>query len=315
MVIPMPVGGMMSPDIQGPPPPEFGGRFKVIKICIALLIFCAFGQLVAGALLGTFPRLVFLLVDIVVGIFLLNHDDDFKPAYSFMMETCFSACADQCRGGMSCLSNFVLINLVSFFMGMIFDAPTAILDIFVVCNGGTHGLSLGHTTHPGGSTEPGALDSIGGNISSIESHPLPVIKSQFDHLTVTASAALVIKAICMLLANLAQSVCLFQGLRIVLDVARLRGSQAPPAWSDDDQNFAAFGPGGLGLRPGQPGRWPGGLMAMGRTNGGVGNAGRADGIGASGAGGDGGNPPPQGNMSGPAQYQPFSGQGHRLGSD
>jgi len=309
----MPVGGMMSPDVQGPPPPEFGGRFKVIKICIALLIFCAFGQLVAGALLGEFPRLVFLVVDIVVGIFLLNHDDDFKPAYSFMMETCFSACADQCRGGMSCLSNFVLINLVAFFMGMIFDAPTSILDIFVVCNGGTHGLSLGHTTHQAGPTEPGGLDPLSRNISNIEPHPTPVIKSQFDHLTVTTSAALLIKAICMLLANLAQSVCLFQGLRIVLDFARLRGSQAPPAWSDDDQNFAAFGPGGLGLRPGQPGRWPGGLMAMGRANGGVGNAGRADGVGSGGQGGDGENPPSQGIMTGQAQYQPFSGQGHRLG--
>lgn len=312
----MPVGGMVSPEVQGPPPPEFGGRFKVIKICLAFLICCAIGQLVAGALLGAFPRLVFLVVDIVVGIFLLNYDDDVKPAYSFMMETCFSACADQCRGGMSCLSNFVLINLVSFFMGMIFDAPTAILDIFVVCNGGTHGLSLGHTTRNGVSTEPGALDSISRNTSNIE-HPAHEIKSQFDHLTATASVALLIKAICMLLANLAQSVCLFQGLRIVLDFARLRSSQALPTWSDDDPNFASFGPGGLGLRPGQPGRWPGGLMAMGRANGGVsGNAGRADGTASAGPGGDGGNQPSQGNTVGQtSQYQPFSGQGHRLGSD
>merc|ERR1719379_1538089 len=62
-----------------------------------------------------------LILNTVVGIFLLNDDEHMGPIYQFMITTCCQSCAEQCRGGMSCLMTFILCNLITVVMDVLLN--------------------------------------------------------------------------------------------------------------------------------------------------------------------------------------------------
>jgi len=82
-------------------------------------------RLMAGALMGRPYSMLAssfnLILNTVVGIFLLYDDEHLGPLYRFMMQTCCQPCADQCRGGMSCLMAFVLCNLITVVMDVLLN--------------------------------------------------------------------------------------------------------------------------------------------------------------------------------------------------
>lgn len=110
------------PQLAGPPPPELAGRFQVLKTCvlafIAALVLNIFTGIFTGILnaIGSSLTLIFLCI---TGIFLMNDDDQLRPAYNFMMRTCFQPCQDQCPGGMSCLVSFGIVCFVSVVLDLI----------------------------------------------------------------------------------------------------------------------------------------------------------------------------------------------------
>lgn len=122
MVIPV---GSLGDALHGPAPPELRGRFNTIKYCVLVMIVSTILRLMAGALMGRpYPMLASsfnLILNTVVGIFLLYDDEHLGPLYRFMMQTCCQPCADQCRGGMSCLMAFVLCNLITVVMDVLLN--------------------------------------------------------------------------------------------------------------------------------------------------------------------------------------------------
>lgn len=109
--------GALGEPLFGPPPPEVRPRFQVIKYCVFAMMGAMVLRLIAGILLGRVDGVIAssfnLILNTIVGIFLLNDDEHLGPIYQFMITTCCQACADQCRGGMSCLMTFILCNLIT----------------------------------------------------------------------------------------------------------------------------------------------------------------------------------------------------------
>eukprot|EP00928_Gymnodinium_smaydae_P073256 TRINITY_DN56495_c0_g1_i2.p1 TRINITY_DN56495_c0_g1~~TRINITY_DN56495_c0_g1_i2.p1 ORF type:complete len:263 (-),score=46.28 TRINITY_DN56495_c0_g1_i2:31-720(-) len=124
MVIPLPAGSMGTP-MMGPPPAEVAGRFQVIKYCVMGMIAGLLGQLVWGALVGKLSNAIWsslnLLLNTVIGIFLLRDDPQIGRIYKFLVTTICQACGDQCGGGMSCLMTFVLCNAITVVMNLLLD--------------------------------------------------------------------------------------------------------------------------------------------------------------------------------------------------
>lgn len=114
MVIPV---GAFGQPLTGPPPPELRPRFVVIKACVCAMGLAVIFRLVAGLLMNSLSQMITLsfnlILNTVVGIFLLNEDEHLGPIYGFMLTTCCQPCQEQCRGGMSCLMTFVLCNLIT----------------------------------------------------------------------------------------------------------------------------------------------------------------------------------------------------------
>mmetsp|Transcript_47063 Transcript_47063/g.102414 ORF Transcript_47063/g.102414 Transcript_47063/m.102414 type:complete len:237 (-) Transcript_47063:117-827(-) len=129
MVIPIPAGGaggLFGQPLSGPAPPELRHRFSIIKKCVYAMCASMCGKFLVGLLLGQplsfLSSSLNLLLNTVIGIFLLYDDENLKHVYNFMMNTCCSPCQEQCQGraGMSCLLTFVFSNLI-----------TVVLDIFL----------------------------------------------------------------------------------------------------------------------------------------------------------------------------------------
>merc|ERR1719310_1529792 len=78
---------------------------------------------VSRVLAGSFN----LILNVLIGIFLLNDEPAFKPVYQFMMETCFQPCADRCEGGMSCLMTWVLCNCLTVVLDILLNNQLAIV--------------------------------------------------------------------------------------------------------------------------------------------------------------------------------------------
>eukprot|EP00929_Paragymnodinium_shiwhaense_P051294 TRINITY_DN25824_c0_g1_i1.p1 TRINITY_DN25824_c0_g1~~TRINITY_DN25824_c0_g1_i1.p1 ORF type:complete len:253 (-),score=43.70 TRINITY_DN25824_c0_g1_i1:191-949(-) len=128
MVIPIP-GGAMGARLDGPIPDQLDNRRKMLKNCIFAMLAAAGGKLVAGLLIGDMSRVfsssLNLVLNIVIGIFLLNDDAQFRPIYTFMMDTCFQACAEQCRGGLSCLMTWILCNVLTVVLDILLNNQLA----------------------------------------------------------------------------------------------------------------------------------------------------------------------------------------------
>lgn len=54
-----------------------------------------------------------LILNTVMGIFLLRDDPSMARIYQFLITTCCSMCAEQCGGGLSCLLPFVICNVIT----------------------------------------------------------------------------------------------------------------------------------------------------------------------------------------------------------
>lgn len=134
MVIPIPPGVGGEP-LNGPPPPELFGKFRTIKTCILTLVTCALVRLVGGLMLGEeatgrIASVVNLLMNALIGVFLMNTDEHFSRIYDFMMSTCCQPCAEQglCQGGMSCLMPFAIFNAVQVVFDLLLP-PQAWLEL------------------------------------------------------------------------------------------------------------------------------------------------------------------------------------------
>lgn len=195
----------------------------MLKIGVCLMILSMIGQAVASILAGSLRHMgLLLLLDILVGIFLLNDDEEFRPIYTAMVGTLFQPCAEQCPGGLNCLCNFVVLNTASFFMGVLFNVPGAFFEVAVAFDI----LPLSAPDH--------ATNATAGQTNGF--------RDVQHHLTQLQKAAILLDACCMLLANLAQCVCSVQGARVLSDMANGRSSQAISTFSDDD----LFNPGTTG---------------------------------------------------------------------
>jgi hypothetical protein len=128
MVIPM---GSMGPQLLGPPPSELAPRIAVIKYCVLGMIFASFGRIVGGAMLGLkildlLLNCFNLIINTVIGIFLLRDDPLLARIYQFLSTTCCQMCAEQCGGGMSCLMPFILCNLITVVCDLFFTDLSAL---------------------------------------------------------------------------------------------------------------------------------------------------------------------------------------------
>jgi len=188
----------------------------MLKLGVCMMILSMIGQVIASILAGSLRHMgLLLLLDIVVGIFLLNEDEDFRPVYTAMVGTLFQPCAEQCPGGLNCLCNFVVLNSASFFMGVLFSVPGAFFEVAIAFDM----LPLPAPDH---------------QVTNATAVPQTGVQDMQRHLTQLQRAAIVLDAICMLLANLAQCVCSVQGARVLSDMANGRSSQAISTFSDDD---------------------------------------------------------------------------------
>mmetsp|Transcript_44904 Transcript_44904/g.88840 ORF Transcript_44904/g.88840 Transcript_44904/m.88840 type:complete len:237 (-) Transcript_44904:189-899(-) len=136
MVIPIP-GGM--PQLSGPPPPELSGRFQFLKYCVLALMAALLLHILVGLLtdiLSAIRSSLTLIFLVITGIFLMNDDDQLRPAYNCMMSTCFQPCHDQCPGGMSCLISFGALCLVSVVIDLIMGQLQSIFTNSVALFGG-----------------------------------------------------------------------------------------------------------------------------------------------------------------------------------
>eukprot|EP00933_Yihiella_yeosuensis_P064314 TRINITY_DN67662_c0_g1_i1.p1 TRINITY_DN67662_c0_g1~~TRINITY_DN67662_c0_g1_i1.p1 ORF type:complete len:209 (-),score=22.76 TRINITY_DN67662_c0_g1_i1:40-576(-) len=54
-----------------------------------------------------------ILLNTVIGIFLLKDDPQIGRIYRFLVTTCCQMCGDACPGGMPCLMSFMICNLIT----------------------------------------------------------------------------------------------------------------------------------------------------------------------------------------------------------
>lgn len=109
MVLPLPDDVRGPQTLVGPPPPELHGRFRTIKYCLVVLIFVLIVKVAGGIVayptrLGlTIQNSACALLNVFIGIFLLNDDPMFAGCHRRLVNTFCAGCADQCQGGMACL--------------------------------------------------------------------------------------------------------------------------------------------------------------------------------------------------------------------
>lgn len=122
MVVPMPAGAMGAP-MSGPLPDTFRKR---IKGSVTVMIISLVAKLISGSFLfGPFVILsssLNLILNTIIGIFLMSDDTHLGKLHRSLMRTCFSSCEQQCQGqnGMNCLMPFVLCNFITVIMDVIF---------------------------------------------------------------------------------------------------------------------------------------------------------------------------------------------------
>eukprot|EP00931_Biecheleriopsis_adriatica_P098226 TRINITY_DN72168_c0_g1_i1.p1 TRINITY_DN72168_c0_g1~~TRINITY_DN72168_c0_g1_i1.p1 ORF type:complete len:243 (+),score=45.50 TRINITY_DN72168_c0_g1_i1:56-730(+) len=120
----IPIGGMGVP-LMGPPPASVAPKFKIIKYCILGMMACIVGQLLCGVLLGQIVQSLLnslnLILNTVIGIWLLKDDPTIARVYDFLARTCCGPCAEQCQGGMNCLMSFIICNVITVVLSVLLD--------------------------------------------------------------------------------------------------------------------------------------------------------------------------------------------------
>eukprot|EP00930_Biecheleria_cincta_P005854 TRINITY_DN106806_c0_g1_i1.p1 TRINITY_DN106806_c0_g1~~TRINITY_DN106806_c0_g1_i1.p1 ORF type:complete len:244 (-),score=20.92 TRINITY_DN106806_c0_g1_i1:233-889(-) len=134
MVIPIPSGNMLT----GNPPDSVAPRLKIVKYSILTMIACFTGQGISALLiqgLGGLAQLILsgmnLLVNILLGIWLLRSDPTIKRIYDFLAQTCCSICTqDQFPKDLQCLVPFAFCNAITVVLAVLQGAIQADWMIF-----------------------------------------------------------------------------------------------------------------------------------------------------------------------------------------
>jgi len=121
-------GGGFGAQLSGPPPPELSRTFEILRMCVLSMMAGLISKflgviLLGGAVTALLMDSINLILNTVVGIFLLNDDPFFNKIYAFFLRTCCQGCADQCGGGMSCLMSFIICNLFTILMQVFLPSP------------------------------------------------------------------------------------------------------------------------------------------------------------------------------------------------
>uniref|UniRef100_A0A7S0ZML2 Uncharacterized protein n=1 Tax=Noctiluca scintillans TaxID=2966 RepID=A0A7S0ZML2_NOCSC len=123
MVIPL-IG--FGTPMAGPPPAELQHRFRIIRVCILAMVFSIICLIVAGILLNRLGTSFFeslnLILNTIIGSFLMNEDPALGKVYKFFMQTCLQSCQEPCQGGMNCLLPFIVSNLITVVVAMVFTS-------------------------------------------------------------------------------------------------------------------------------------------------------------------------------------------------
>jgi len=130
MVIPIPGGNLM-----GPPSAEVEPLFKKIKVCVMAMIGCTVGKWFAALLLGQFLPVLLasmnVVLNCVIGIFLLRHDEQMGRMADFLVRTFCQQCPQQVGGGLSCLMFFVVCNAVTVVMDLLGGSIYQLFAVFL----------------------------------------------------------------------------------------------------------------------------------------------------------------------------------------
>lgn len=124
MVIPM---GSMGPPLMGPPPAELARHFKVMKYCVLTMIASMCTKFMVWCLvpeIGAMKVVVNsfnLILNTIVGIFLLRDDPLIGRVHQFLARTCCQTCDQSCGGGMNCLMTFALCNAITALMDLLLN--------------------------------------------------------------------------------------------------------------------------------------------------------------------------------------------------
>jgi len=123
MVIPL-IG--LGTPMAGPPPAELQHWFRIIRVCILAMVFSIICEIVAGILLNKLGTSFFeslnLILNTIIGCFLLNEDPTFGKVYQLFMQTCLQSCQESCQGGMNCLLPFIVSNLLTVVVAILFTS-------------------------------------------------------------------------------------------------------------------------------------------------------------------------------------------------
>eukprot|EP00929_Paragymnodinium_shiwhaense_P066822 TRINITY_DN33572_c0_g2_i2.p1 TRINITY_DN33572_c0_g2~~TRINITY_DN33572_c0_g2_i2.p1 ORF type:complete len:195 (-),score=36.55 TRINITY_DN33572_c0_g2_i2:282-866(-) len=119
MVIPIP----NSPALVGPPPASVAHQFRRIKISVQVMIVATLVRVFLGSWLRdpiyALSSSANLIINTVIGVFLLRDDADISKVHRFLVTTCCQSCHQQCDGSMRCLMPFVLCNLITVVMDLL----------------------------------------------------------------------------------------------------------------------------------------------------------------------------------------------------
>lgn len=238
MVVPLPGG----PALMGPPPPEFASQFRKIKFLLKLMIFATFLKFLTGMFLigpfSVFMSSMYLVINSLMGIFLLRDDPQFTRIYNYLATNCFGACAQQCGGGMQCLTPFALTNFA-----------TAIMDVL------------------GGPVYNVVFYSNGG---------IPVDPKVFAELDDTTKAVFQVNVtlwiVSILLAFVAETGCAYIGYQVYKEIAPGGGGDYMPLGGGPTAGGGGFGD--PASRRGMPGPTPYGAQTGSGGGRAVGGGGR-----------------------------------------
>jgi len=118
----IPLGGM-GPAMMGPFPPEVGSKVRQLKMSLYGMGFGCLGVIIFGSLYtGRFDvaNIVQILLNVIIGIFMLKSEPDVAKAYDCLVATICSPCKDQCGGDMQCLMPWMMCNAITFVFALLF---------------------------------------------------------------------------------------------------------------------------------------------------------------------------------------------------
>lgn len=128
----VPIGGPFDgavPPLYGPPPPEFAGRFRKIKVCVLCLWISQVVKITttvysdgSGGMIKIWTSSMTQIVNAVIGIFLMNFDPCFAGVYKFLVSAFCQPCYQQglCGGGLTCLLTWTCCNTLAVVLQILF---------------------------------------------------------------------------------------------------------------------------------------------------------------------------------------------------